>query len=244
MPAAWATATGSAPIVAGWSTTTSRVPWTRSLSSKARSFASFCGRAFDNSCFPSRSTATAWWLCLPTSMPMNTSMSAWLVIMSLIFFDSCDRTFWLWFGWPVVLWLQGSASTLRSGSRHGFCQWFWPLSAISLVPSNPGDYTPRIMMTGGINHAGALRPATPFYPDGWWGYLKGNGGGVAPDPAGRRAGRRQRRGPLRRNALPAKGSAGEGLPGESFEGLDVAGTGLVDDFGRQGRRRGVRGLVP
>src|SRR5699024_9440388 len=70
------------------------------------------------------------------------------------------------------------------------------------------------------------------------------GGGVAPDPAGRRAGRRQRRGPLRRNALPAKGSAGEGLPGESFEGLDVAGTGLVDDFGRQGRRRGVRGLVP
>src|SRR5690625_1226478 len=109
-------------------------------------------------------------------MPMNTSMSAWLVIMSLIFFDSCDRTFWLWFGWPVMLWLQGSASTLRSGSRHGFCQWFWPLSAISLVPSNPGDYTPRIMMTGGINHAGALRPATPFYPDGWWGYLKGNGG--------------------------------------------------------------------
>src|SRR5699024_11512400 len=99
----------------------------------------------------------------------------WLVIMSLIFFDSCDRTFWLWFGWPVMLWLQGSASTLRSGSRHGVCQWFWPLSAISLVPSNPGDYTPRIMMTGGINHAGALRPATPFYPDGWWGYLKGNG---------------------------------------------------------------------
>src|SRR5699024_9547798 len=110
-----------------------------------------------------------------TSMPMNTSMSAWLVIMSLIFFDSCDRTFWLWFGWPVMLWLQGSASTLRSGSRHGFCQWFWPLSAISLVPSNPGDYTPRIMMTGAINHAGALRPATPFSPDGWWGYLKGNG---------------------------------------------------------------------
>ena len=52
---------------------------------------------------------------------------------------------------------------------------FWPLSAISLVPSNPGDYTPRIMMTGGINHAGVLRPATPFYPDGLWGYLKGNG---------------------------------------------------------------------
>src|SRR5699024_9582360 len=61
------------------------------------------------------------------------------------------------------------------------CQWCWPLSAISLVPSNPGDYTPRIMMTGGINHAGALRPATPFYPDGWWGYLKGNGGsGTGP----------------------------------------------------------------
>lgn len=33
----------------------------------------------------------------------------------------------------------------------------------------------RIMVTGGINHAGVLRPATPFYPDGWWGYLKGNG---------------------------------------------------------------------
>ena len=74
-------------------------------------------------------------------------------------------------------WLLGSASTLRSGSRHVFCQWFWPLSAISLVPSNPGDYTPRIMMTGGINHAGVLRPATPFYPDGWRGYLKGNGTG-------------------------------------------------------------------
>ena len=72
-------------------------------------------------------------------------------------------------------WLLGSASTLRSGSRHVFCQWFWPLSAISLVPSNPGDYTPRIMVTGGINHAGVLRPATPFYPDGWRGYLKGNG---------------------------------------------------------------------
>jgi len=46
---------------------------------------------------------------------------------------------------------------------------------LSLVPSSPGDYTPRIMVTGGINHAGALRPATPFYPDGCWGYLKGNG---------------------------------------------------------------------
>jgi len=33
----------------------------------------------------------------------------------------------------------------------------------------------RIMVTGGINHAGALRPATPFYPDGCWGYIKGNG---------------------------------------------------------------------
>ena len=84
--------------------------------------------------------------------------------------------YWLWLGWPVLQWwLLGSASTLRSGSRHGFCQWFWPLSAISLVPSNPGDYTPRIMVTGGINHAGVLRPATPFYPDGWRGYLKGNG---------------------------------------------------------------------
>src|SRR5699024_6167264 len=39
-------------------------------------------------------------------------------------------------------------------------------------------------------------------------------------------------------------SAGEGLPGELLEGLDVAGTGLLDDFGRQRRRRGVRGPVP
>jgi hypothetical protein len=30
-------------------------------------------------------------------------------------------------------------------------------------------------MAGGINHAGTLRPATPFHPDGCWGYIKGNG---------------------------------------------------------------------
>src|SRR5699024_304660 len=40
----------------------------------------------------------------------------------------------------------------------------------------PVTTPPRSLVTGGINHAGALRPATPFYPDGWWGYLKGNGG--------------------------------------------------------------------
>ena len=93
-------------------------------------------------------------------------MSAWLVIMSLIFFDSCDRIL-------VVVrlagdagWLLGSASTLRSGSRHVFCQWFWPLSAISLMPSNPGELHPRIMVTGGHGIYGVLRPATSFYPDG------------------------------------------------------------------------------
>lgn len=53
-------------------------------------------------------------------------MSAWLVIMSLIFFDSCDRIFWLWFGWPVMLggswvrhprygWAQGMTSASGSG---------------------------------------------------------------------------------------------------------------------------------
>src|SRR5699024_99294 len=98
----------------------------------------------------------------PTSMPMNTSMSAWLVIMSLIFFDSCGRTFWLWFGWPVVLWLQGSASTLRLGSRHGFCQWFWPLSAISLVPSSPGDYTPADHGDWGHQSCRGSQASDPF----------------------------------------------------------------------------------
>jgi hypothetical protein len=34
---------GSAPIVAGWSTTTSKGPWAASLSNNARSFGSLLG---------------------------------------------------------------------------------------------------------------------------------------------------------------------------------------------------------
>lgn len=32
------------------------------------------------------------------------------------------------------------------------------------------------MVIGTLNHAGSLRPATPYYPDGSWGYIEGNGG--------------------------------------------------------------------
>src|SRR5699024_10974617 len=91
---------------------------------------------------PSRSTATAWWLCLPTSMPIKTVMSAWLVIMSLIFFDSCDRIFWLWFGWPVMLggsWVRhpryGRAQGMTSASGSGPYQRFpWRLRTPVTTP--------------------------------------------------------------------------------------------------------------
>src|SRR5699024_11997266 len=59
-------------------------------------------------------------------------------------------------------WLLGSASTLRSGSRHDFCQWFWPLSAISLAPSNPGDYTPQIIGDWGHQSCRDPQASDPF----------------------------------------------------------------------------------
>jgi len=68
----------------------------------------------------------------------------------------------LWFGWPVVLWLLGPASTLRSGFRHVLWQWFWPLSAISPVSSNPGNYAPGSLVTEASIMPGSLgqRPAS------------------------------------------------------------------------------------
>jgi len=46
----------------------------------------------------------------------------------------------------------------------------------SLAPSNPGDYPPP-QTIGDWGHQSRPDPqaSDPFYPDGCWGYLKGNG---------------------------------------------------------------------
>ena len=44
----------------------------------------------------------------------------------------------------MVLWLQGSASTLRSGSRHGLCQWFVAQAESITVAYLPGLAMRRI----------------------------------------------------------------------------------------------------
>src|SRR5664279_3419947 len=77
MPSSRATATGSAPMVAGWSTTSSTGPWTFIRPYSSRSLASSLGSARSSSFLPDRSCATAWCPCLPTSNPRNTATSSY-----------------------------------------------------------------------------------------------------------------------------------------------------------------------
>lgn len=73
----------------------------------------------------------------------------------------------------------GRAQGMCSASGSGPYQRFpWCLRTPVTTP-------PRSLVTGGINHAGVLRPVTPFYPDGWWGYLKGNWGKILTSYYGR-----------------------------------------------------------
>ena len=71
-------------------------------------------------------------------MPMNTSMSAWLVIMSLIFFDSCDRIL-------VVVGLAGAAVVAPGFGIHvtvGLKAWVLPV-VLAPISDFPGAFEPR-----------------------------------------------------------------------------------------------------
>lgn len=65
-----ATASGRAPIEAGWSTTTSTVPCLAcNFANTSRSFGSVLGRRLSNAFFLAGVTAVAWCSSLPTSRP-------------------------------------------------------------------------------------------------------------------------------------------------------------------------------
>ena len=64
-----------APMVAGWSTTTSRRPCSPRRLYRSRSRDSLLGRTLSNSVLPALSRAVAQCSALPTSMPMKTSIS-------------------------------------------------------------------------------------------------------------------------------------------------------------------------
>lgn len=74
-----ATARGSEPIVLGWSTTSSTLPCSPRRASSSRICASSCPSGLSTMRSPCRSSAHAWWDCLPMSNPSHTSMSSFLM---------------------------------------------------------------------------------------------------------------------------------------------------------------------
>ena len=84
-------------------------------------------------------------------------------------------------GYLVVVRLAGGAVAPRFGIHVtvGLKAWVLPvvLAPISDFPGvlEPRELRPRIIGDWSIHHARVLRPATCFYPDGWWGYLIGSG---------------------------------------------------------------------
>jgi hypothetical protein len=73
MPICRATATASAPIDAGWSTTTSTRPRCASAPNTVRSAVSSLGSALSCTRLPAASSAQAWCSDLPTSNPQKTT---------------------------------------------------------------------------------------------------------------------------------------------------------------------------
>ena len=67
-----ATAIGSAPIEAGWSTITNTRPWRARVLKTSTRAASSLGSALSCSRFPLGFRAQAWCTALPTSRPQNT----------------------------------------------------------------------------------------------------------------------------------------------------------------------------
>ncbi|EMR00448.1 hypothetical protein ADIAG_00455 [Paeniglutamicibacter gangotriensis Lz1y] len=108
-------------MVAGWSTTNSSVSCLARDLIRVLSLASSCGRDVFRSFLPTLFRATAWWLDLPTSTPMKTSMDSWFWIMEHLI----RKAIWPWQrmkrSWLVLIgpqFLKGRG-TPEAGCQNG-----------------------------------------------------------------------------------------------------------------------------
>ena len=164
--AAWATATGSAPIVAGWSTTSRMRAVLAQRVSISRSRASSLGKALSKSFIPGRVHGNGVVFAL-ADVQADEDINAFVVsdhlYLPVTAADTCA-------GLSAV---SEPASTLRTTIPNCPAS----ISGLSGTYRTPVTTPPGSLTTGGGNHAGVGRPAHP-HPATGTGYEKGNGGGT------------------------------------------------------------------
>src|SRR3954451_262604 len=162
-----ATAIGSAPIEAGWSTITSTGPCSASVVNTCASAASSLGSGRSCSRLPAGLSAHAWCSALPTSRPQNTAYSTAGGLSGSDKDALLARR-----GRPTRT--PAPAATLRADHASGS-----GLYQRSLAPSDHGDNTPQIIDDRGRKSYRGRWPATPRGAD-----QEGNGvrtpGGTGP----------------------------------------------------------------